>query len=61
VHEYFADPSDLMPRAIIPACRSAAMAYERQERALRGRAPRLLAAVGLHSMIYPARLVLAFA
>lgn len=61
VHAYFADPSDLVPRAIIPACRSAALAYERQDRMLRGRAPRLLTTVGLHAVVYPARLVLAFA
>jgi SAM-dependent methyltransferase len=61
VHTYFADPSDMVPRAIIPACRSAAMAYERQDRTMRGRAPRLLTAVGLHALAYPARLVLAFA
>lgn len=61
VREYFADPSASTPHAIIPACRSAALAYERQERALRGRSTRLLAAVGLHAVVYPGRLVMAFA
>ncbi len=61
VQQYFADPSDLMPSAIIPACRSAARAFEQQEHTLRGRAPRLLTAAGLHAMAYPARIVMAFA
>lgn len=61
VREYFADPSDLAPRSIIPACRTAAVAFERQERTMRGRGPRLLVGLGLHAMAYPARITMAFA
>lgn len=61
IREYFAEPSDSDPQTMIPACRSAAVAYERQERPTRGRAPRLLARLGLHAAAYPATVVLAFA
>ncbi len=61
IREYFAEPSDTDPQSMIPACRSAAVAYERQERPTRGRAPRLLARLGLHATAYPATVMLAFA
>lgn len=61
VREYYAQPSDLAPRSIIPASRPAAVAYERQERTIRGRKPKLLATLGLHWMVYPALIIVAFA
>jgi hypothetical protein len=61
VHRYFAEPSDNAPVAIFAGTRAAYVAYERQERATRGRARRLLATIGLHSVAYPARFILAYA
>jgi hypothetical protein len=59
VRTYLAEPSDIAPHSIVPSSRAAALAFERHEHTQRGRAPRLLATLGLHSMAYPARIVLA--
>jgi len=61
VREYYAQPSDLAPRSIIPASRPAAVAYERQERTIRGRKPKLMATLGLYWAVYPALIIVAFA
>lgn len=59
VRTYLAEPSDIAPHSIVPSSRAAALAFERHEHTQRGRAPRLLATLGLQSMAYPARIVLA--
>ena len=59
VRTYLAEPSDLAPHSIVPSSRAATLAFERHEHTQRGRAPRLLATLGLHSLAYPARILLA--
>jgi hypothetical protein len=59
VRSYLAEPSELAPHSIVPSSRATALAFERHEHTQRGRAPRLLATLGLHSMAYPVRIVLA--
>jgi SAM-dependent methyltransferase len=61
VRSHYATPSIYRPRDIVPACRRAAVAYEASASADGAKATlrRLLASLGLHSVLFPHQLILA--